>query len=150
MKSLLIIAHGSRRAASNDDVRQLAERISKLPSTDFDEVSAAFLELAEPSIPDDLEACIQRGATEVVVFPYFLAAGRHVVEEISRMKWLRWLRNTRMLTSMPRRIWVRRPRCRELFSMPFDPAQPDVESQCNQEPQLVCVNRVPGSCRFCL
>ncbi|WP_455365139.1 sirohydrochlorin chelatase [Kaarinaea lacus] len=82
MKSLLIIAHGSRRAASNDEVRKLAERVSRLTDSGFDEVSAAFLELAEPSIPDGLEACIQRGATEVVVFPYFLAAGRHVVEDI--------------------------------------------------------------------
>ena len=82
MKSLLIIAHGSRRTASNDEVRQLAERVSGLADSGFDEVSAAFLELAEPSIPDGLEACIQRGAREVVVFPYFLAAGRHVVEDI--------------------------------------------------------------------
>ena len=82
MKSLLIVAHGSRRTASNDEVRQLAERVITQANIIFDEVSAAFLELAEPSIPDGLEACIKRGATEVVVFPYFLAAGRHVVEDI--------------------------------------------------------------------
>ena len=84
MKSLLIIAHGSRRSASNDEVRQLAERIARLPNCGYDEVSSAFLEIAEPSIPDGLEICIQRGATEVIVFPYFLAAGRHVVEDIPR------------------------------------------------------------------
>ena len=82
MKSLLVIAHGSRRAASNDEVRQLVERIADNQKSEFDEVSAAFLELASPSIPDGLEACIERGAKEVVVFPYFLAAGRHVVEDI--------------------------------------------------------------------
>ncbi|WP_455220796.1 sirohydrochlorin chelatase [Kaarinaea lacus] len=84
MKSLLIIAHGSRRAASNEEVRLLAERIARQPNCGYDEVSAAFLEIAEPSIPDGLELCIQRGATEVTVFPYFLAAGRHVVEDIPR------------------------------------------------------------------
>ena len=84
MKSLLIIAHGSRRSASNDEVRQLAERIARQPNCGYDEVSAAFLEIAEPSIPEGLELCIQRGATEVIVFPYFLAAGRHVVEDIPR------------------------------------------------------------------
>jgi len=82
MRSLLIIAHGSRRSTSNDEVRQLAERISRQPDCGFDEVSAAFLEIAEPSIPEGLEHCIQRGATDVTVFPYFLAAGRHVVEDI--------------------------------------------------------------------
>lgn len=82
LKSLLIIAHGSRRAGSNDEVRQLAAHIADNQQSGFDDVSAAFLEIASPSIPDGLTACIERGATEIVVFPYFLAAGRHVVEDI--------------------------------------------------------------------
>ena len=82
MKSLLVIAHGSRRESSNDEVRQLVKTISNQPDSGFDDVSAAFLELAEPSIPDGLEACIEQGGKEIIVFPYFLAAGRHVVEDI--------------------------------------------------------------------
>lgn len=81
MKSLLIIAHGSRRQASNDEVRQLSERIAA-QNGEFDLVECAFLELADPSIPQGLELCIERGAREVVVMPYFLAAGRHVAEDI--------------------------------------------------------------------
>ena len=82
MKSLLIVAHGSRREASNEEVRHLAKLIADSQNCEFAEVSAAFLEIAEPSIPQGLEDCIKRGASEVVVFPYFLAAGRHVVEDI--------------------------------------------------------------------
>jgi len=82
VKSLLIVAHGSRREGSNEEVRQLAQRIAENQRCQFDEVSAAFLEIAEPSIPDGVEQCILRGATDVVVFPYFLAAGRHVVDDI--------------------------------------------------------------------
>lgn len=48
----------------------------------YDYVCAAFLELAEPSIPDGIEECIRSGATEVIVLPYFLSAGRHVAEDI--------------------------------------------------------------------
>ena len=81
MKSLLLIAHGSRRAESNDEVRALAVKLSGL-TKDFDAVSCAFLELAEPSIPDGIEACVQQGATEIVILPYFLSAGRHVAEDI--------------------------------------------------------------------
>jgi sirohydrochlorin ferrochelatase len=81
MKSLLIIAHGSRRQASNDEVRQLSEKIAG-ETSEFDLVDCAFLELADPSIPQGLENCIERGAREVVVMPYFLAAGRHVAEDI--------------------------------------------------------------------
>lgn len=82
MRSLIIIAHGSRRQASNDEVRQLAEQVRRLPNLPYDHVDVAFLELAEPSIPDSLAACAARGATEIVAFPYFLAAGTHVAHDI--------------------------------------------------------------------
>lgn len=81
-RALLIVAHGSRREASNDEVRQLAEVISAKAGIRFMLVEPAFLELANPSIPDGIENCIQAGAMEVVVLPYFLSAGRHVAQDI--------------------------------------------------------------------
>jgi sirohydrochlorin ferrochelatase len=82
MKSLLLVAHGSRRAESNDEVRQLALQLEASANGQFDQIACAFLELAEPSIPDGLRAAIRAGATEVTVLPYFLSAGRHVVTDI--------------------------------------------------------------------
>ncbi len=82
MKALLLVGHGSRRAASNDEVRQVSERLGERAGDTYGLVSCAFLELAEPSIPDGIEQCIQAGADEVVVLPYFLSAGRHVAEDI--------------------------------------------------------------------
>lgn len=82
MKSLLLVAHGSRRAASNDEVRQVAKRLGGEVNGAFDQVECAFLELAEPSIPDGIRLAIQSGATQVIVLPYFLSAGRHVAEDI--------------------------------------------------------------------
>jgi sirohydrochlorin ferrochelatase len=81
MKSLLLVAHGSRRQASNDEVRALIGRL-RAASGSFDHLDCAFLELAEPSIPDGLRQAIAKGASEVVVLPYFLSAGRHVVTDI--------------------------------------------------------------------
>jgi sirohydrochlorin ferrochelatase len=81
-RHLLIVAHGSRRAASNDEVRELAERVRALRSPGIDHVESAFLELATPSIPQGLEHCVAMGAREIIVFPYFLAAGTHVVNDI--------------------------------------------------------------------
>ena len=81
MKYLLLVAHGSRRQESNEEVRELAQSLDSR-SSDFDEVGAAFLEIAEPLIPDGIVKAIEKGATEVVVFPYFLSAGRHVVEDV--------------------------------------------------------------------
>lgn len=82
MKALLLVAHGSRRAASNEEVRALTRRLAAQAGDKFGKVTCAFLELAEPSIPDGIQACIDAGADQVIVVPYFLSAGRHVIEDI--------------------------------------------------------------------
>lgn len=79
---LLLIAHGSRRQSSNDEVRRLVESVAKLQAPEVADVTVAFLELAEPSIPQGLARCAALGASEIIVFPYFLAAGTHVAQDI--------------------------------------------------------------------
>lgn len=81
-KALLLVAHGSRRAASNIEVVRLADQLQADLAADFTMVKAAFLELAEPSIPEGITACADAGADHVVVLPYFLNSGRHVAEDI--------------------------------------------------------------------
>lgn len=81
MKSLLVVAHGSRRAESNDEVRDLVKKIAGMQHS-FLEIKAAFLELAEPLIPEGIRQLIKNGAKEVVIMPYFLSAGRHVTKDI--------------------------------------------------------------------
>lgn len=81
MKHLLVVAHGSRRAASNDEVRELVYQMRR-HNQNYDRIECAFLELAEPSIPEGIQSCIDSGAEEVIVLPYFLAAGTHVVNDI--------------------------------------------------------------------
>ncbi len=82
MKALLIVAHGSRRDSSNDEVRALAHAVGLHPDNRYSRVSCAFLELAQPSIPDGIAALADEGADDITVVPYFLSAGRHVVEDI--------------------------------------------------------------------
>jgi len=82
MRALLVVAHGSRRAASNDEVRALTEQLRPQAESEFAYVACAFLELADPLIPDGLQQCLQAGAKEVILLPYFLSAGRHVSEDI--------------------------------------------------------------------
>lgn len=81
MKTLLLVAHGSRRDRSNQEIRKLAENIKKM-TQQFDIVDACFLEIADPSIPLGIERLVKQGAKEILVLPYFLAAGRHVAEDI--------------------------------------------------------------------
>jgi sirohydrochlorin ferrochelatase len=85
MKALILIAHGSRRDASNQEVAKLTADIAyKLKETEgtFDCIRVAFLELASPSIPDAVDSVFQQGATSATLFPYFLSAGKHVEHDI--------------------------------------------------------------------
>jgi len=82
MKALLLVAHGSRRKQSNDEVVVLADKLKKKCSDQYGIIHAGFLELAETLIPDGIKNCVDDGATSIVVLPYFLNSGRHVVEDI--------------------------------------------------------------------
>ena len=55
MKALLLIVHGSRREASNEEVMALAKRIQINSPGHFEMVVPAFLALAEPSTPEAIE-----------------------------------------------------------------------------------------------
>jgi sirohydrochlorin ferrochelatase len=82
MKALLIVAHGSRRQQSNQEVCLLAERLNQRHGDEFDLITPAFLELAAPLIPAGIQHCVEQGASSVVVLPYFLNSGKHVTEDI--------------------------------------------------------------------
>ncbi len=80
---VVVVDHGSRRAASNallHEVAALFERVSGMPI-----VEPAHMELAEPSIGAAFARCVGRGAETVVVFPYFLSPGRHWLQDIPRL-----------------------------------------------------------------
>jgi len=82
MKSLLLVAHGSRRAESNAEIAVVAKSLSDRVESKYAQTGYAFLELAEPSIPDGIDALVKNGATDVTILPYFLSAGRHVHEDV--------------------------------------------------------------------
>jgi sirohydrochlorin ferrochelatase len=82
MKALLLVAHGSRRKQSNDEVVELAEKLKRHCAGQYNIIHAGFLEIAAPSIADGIKNCIAEGAESITVLPYFLNSGRHVVEDI--------------------------------------------------------------------
>ncbi|MDN5872504.1 MAG: CbiX/SirB N-terminal domain-containing protein [Nitrococcus sp.] len=85
MRVLLLLAHGSRRHGSNEEIRHLSQRLAECLRDCYAHVAPAFLELAEPSIPAAIDEAVNAGTAEVVLFPYFLSAGRHVCEDIPRL-----------------------------------------------------------------
>ena len=84
MKALLIIAHGSRKESSNDEVATLAKAVSLLDSS-FSFIEHAFLELTAPKVLDGIDTLVTKGADDVVILPYFLAAGFHVMDDLPKL-----------------------------------------------------------------
>ena len=80
-KALLIMAHGSRADAANDEFRALVEKVSE-NSRDFVAVLPCFLELARPSLQEALQRLEHQPVTTVYLYPLFLNGGKHVVRDI--------------------------------------------------------------------
>lgn len=83
-QGILLVDHGSRRAASNALLGEVAERIAaRLPEGTL--IEPAHMELAAPTIAEAFDQLVARGASEVVVVPYFLSPGRHATEDVPRL-----------------------------------------------------------------
>lgn len=80
MTALLLIAHGSRRAEANADLEFVAAALRARGH--YPVVRVSYLELAEPNIEAGGAQCVEAGATSVILVPYFLSPGVHVVEDL--------------------------------------------------------------------
>ncbi len=81
LTAILLIAHGSRRAEANQELHELAERITA--TGEYAIVESAFLELAEPDIATGGERCVGRGASRVLLIPFFLSMGVHLTRDLA-------------------------------------------------------------------
>jgi sirohydrochlorin ferrochelatase len=81
MTAILLIAHGSREHAANQDLVALAARL--VAQGTYSIVESSFLELAEPDIIAGGERCVVRGARRVLMIPYFLSAGVHLRRDLT-------------------------------------------------------------------
>ena len=81
-RCLLIVAHGSKREASNKEVADRARSIKTKINDQFSEVDYAFLELASPLLEQKLDELAAKKMDEIIVFPFFISAGNHVIKDI--------------------------------------------------------------------
>jgi sirohydrochlorin ferrochelatase len=79
--AILLIAHGSRQQAANQDLADLVSRLAA--RGDYPIVEGCFLELAEPDLPSGGDRCVGRGAQRVLMIPYFLSAGVHLERDLT-------------------------------------------------------------------
>lgn len=80
---LVVFAHGSRVAAANEGVVRAARQAAEAGGFAFH--SAAFLELAEPTLESAVAALAAAGVRRIVVTPYFLTMGLHLTRDFPRL-----------------------------------------------------------------
>ncbi len=82
MKALILIAHGSRKQESNDEFILLVDKLREEKDLSFTQVKAAFLEIAKPDIQTIVKELVSKEIKEIVIYPYFLNSGKHVIFDI--------------------------------------------------------------------
>ena len=81
--AILLVDHGSRRPDANAQLEEIARLVRERAPGRVVEI--AHMELADPTIPDGVAACVASGARSIVVLPYMLAPGRHAAGDIPRL-----------------------------------------------------------------
>lgn len=78
--AILMMAHGSSIAEANDAAREVAKMVQEL--TGFEIVEVSFREMHEPNIQQGIDACVSKGAERILLMPYFLFLGAHVLHDL--------------------------------------------------------------------
>jgi sirohydrochlorin ferrochelatase len=80
--AILLMAHGSRIPEANSAVNEIAAMVKQFAGYDIVEVS--FRENHPPNIQEGIDACVAKGAERILLVPYFLYLGAHVLEDLPR------------------------------------------------------------------
>ena len=83
LAAVIIVDHGSRRKESNDRLLMLVDLYREKHLGTI--VEPAHMELAEPSISESFARCVEQGATQIIVSPFFLFPGRHWSQDIPNL-----------------------------------------------------------------
>ncbi len=83
---ILLLGHGSPKQDANrlDQVAAILHRMMH-PGCSGDCVRVAYMEFAEPKIPEAIRKAVGDGAKKVIVHPFFLSSGQHVTKDIPDM-----------------------------------------------------------------
>src|SRR5439155_8312783 len=82
---IIIVDHGSRREESNQMLEEVADLFAQRFVELYEVVEPAHMEIAEPSIATAYAKCVERGATRIIVCPFFLGPGKHWTSDIPRL-----------------------------------------------------------------
>ena len=83
MNAVILVGHGSLRQASGASMIRLAALLRKRGVAPI--ATAGFLNFSQPTIADAVERCARKGATRIVIQPYFLISGFYVKRVLPKL-----------------------------------------------------------------
>jgi sirohydrochlorin ferrochelatase len=83
MTGYVVFGHGSPVESANHEVRAAAAEMARRGK--LDGVEAAFLGGGRPDLLEAVAALAVRGATQVIVIPYFLTMGLHLQRDLPQL-----------------------------------------------------------------
>jgi len=83
VRAVMLIGHGSLRSGAGAAMIRLAERTQAARVAPI--VSAGFLNYSQPTFDETLARCVESGASDVIIQPYFLVPGKFVREDLARL-----------------------------------------------------------------
>lgn len=83
VEAVIILGHGSRVPDASRDMEKVAARLRE--KCGYPIVEVCFMSRLGPHFPEIFEKCVNSGATRVLVVPYFLHSGLHILLDIPEM-----------------------------------------------------------------
>ncbi len=83
MKAIILLGHGSRVPGAGEGMEKAAQGLKE--KYGYELVETCYMSRLGPHFPETLAGCVEKGATEVVVIPYFLNMGLHIQLDIPEM-----------------------------------------------------------------
>lgn len=82
-EAIILLAHGSRVPEAGRDLERVANRLREKYAHSIVEI--CYLTRWGPHFPEILEKCVHQGTKKIIVIPYFLHAGLHLLLDIPEM-----------------------------------------------------------------
>jgi sirohydrochlorin ferrochelatase len=78
--AIILMGHGSRIPGAGEGMERVAARMRE--KLDGCMVEVCYMSKLGPHFPEVFDGCVAKGATRIIVMPYFLHAGLHILEDI--------------------------------------------------------------------
>ncbi|MBI4634636.1 MAG: CbiX/SirB N-terminal domain-containing protein [Deltaproteobacteria bacterium] len=82
-RAVIILGHGSRAAGAADDMEKVAARLRE--RIGYEIIATCQMSGSGALFPEVFDACIGQGASSILVLPYFLHQGIHLLQDVPEM-----------------------------------------------------------------